>query len=86
MLSYMRSTTMAMGTVTVRLGTDDERLLDQLAVVHGDRSTAVREAIRLLAGDEARRRGLQGLVRLIESEDGPIGQAGVEEYIGRYDL
>lgn len=82
----MRSTTMRMGTITVRLDADDERLLDELAKTHGDRSTAVREAIRLLSGEERRKRSFSELIELIEREDGPIDQELVDEYTRRWNL
>ncbi|MGN6696463.1 MAG: hypothetical protein ACTHN0_19950, partial [Aquihabitans sp.] len=68
------------------LDADDERRLDALAAVHGDRSRAVREAIRALAEQQERSRGLRALLDDIEAEDGPVDEAGVEEYIRRYDL
>lgn len=82
----MRSTPMVMGTITVRLDVDDELLLDELAAVHGDRSTAVRAAIRLLSGETERRRGWQAFLEQWEREVGPIDEQGVQEYIRRYDL
>ena len=75
-----------MGTITVRLDADDERLLDQLVAVHGDRSTAVREAIRLLSGAEARRQDLDEFLEEWEREVGPIDQAEVDEMARRYGL
>lgn len=75
-----------MGTITVRLDADDERLLDELALTHGDRSRAVREAIRLLSGEERRRRSMRGLLDDWEAEHGPIDEEGVQEYIRRYGL
>lgn len=85
-LSYMRSTTIPMATITVRLDAEDERLLDELASIHGDRSTVVRAAIRLLSGQQARRRGLRELLDDIEREDGPIDPAEVDEMAARYGL
>ena len=56
-------TTMAdVGTITVRLDEDDERLLDELVQHHGSRSDAVRAAIRELSGHERRQRALAKLV------------------------
>ena len=85
-LSYMRSTTIPMATITVRLDAEDERLLDELASIHGDRSTVVRAAIRLLSCQQARRRGLRELLDDIEREDGPIDPAEVDEMAARYGL
>lgn len=75
-----------MGTITVRLDADDERLLDELARLHGDRSTAVREAIRLLAGREERRRGLREFLDGWEVDGGPITQAEIDETARRLGL
>jgi Arc/MetJ-type ribon-helix-helix transcriptional regulator len=85
-LSYMRSTTMPMGTVTVRLDADDEHLLDELAAIHGDRSTAVREAIRLLSGRQQRRVRLRKLLDEWEAEDGPLTKAELDETARRFGL
>ncbi len=85
-LSYMRSTTIPMATITVRLDADDERLLDDLASTHGDRSTVIREAIRLLSGHEARRKGMREFLDQWEAEVGPIDQAEVDEMARRFGL
>lgn len=75
-----------MGTITVRLDADDERLLDELAAVHGDRSTAVREAIRLLSGKEERQRNLRAFLDEWEVEGGPITEEELAETARRYGL
>ena len=75
-----------MGTITVRLDAADELLLDQLAAVHGDRSTAVREAIRLLSGRDQRARDLRELMAEIEEEGGPFDEAEIEAMARRYGL
>ncbi len=49
----MRSTLSDVGTITVRLDDDDERLLDELAARHGSRSDAIRAAIRRATGAAA---------------------------------
>lgn len=58
----MRSTLSDVGTITVRLDDDDERLLDELAARHGSRSDAIRAAIRELSGHERRQAALAKLV------------------------
>jgi Arc/MetJ-type ribon-helix-helix transcriptional regulator len=75
-----------MGTITVRLDAEDERLLDQLVAVHGDRSTAVREAIRLLSGEEVRRKRLRAVLDAWAVEDGTLTQDELDETARRYGL
>jgi predicted transcriptional regulator len=75
-----------MATITVRLDADDERLLDELAEVHGDRSTAVREAIRALSAGDARRRGMRRFLDEWEVEGGPITEAEVDQAARRFGL
>ncbi|HWJ96771.1 MAG TPA: hypothetical protein VNQ33_01355 [Acidimicrobiales bacterium] len=75
-----------MATITVRLDADDERMLDELAEIHGDRSTVVREAIRQMAASETRREGLGAFLDDWERELGPIDHAQVDEIVRRLQL
>lgn len=75
-----------MGTLTVRLDRNDEFLLDGLVTRYGDRSAAVREAIRVLAGQEERKRALGELVEVLEREIGPVNEERVQDLMRRYDL
>ena len=75
-----------MGTTTVRLDDDDERLLDQLAAELGGRSTAIRAALRHLAADRARRDALSSFLDAWADEAGPIDEDAVAEMAHRYGL
>ena len=82
----MRSTLATMATITVRLDDNDLRLLDELAREHGGRSAAVREALRLLSGEQQRQRALAAFVDAWNDEAGPVDEAEVERMIALYDL
>ncbi len=75
-----------MSTTTVRLDDDDERLLDQLAAELGGRSTAIREALRHLAADRARRDALGAFLDAWADEAGPIDGDAVAAMAQRYGL
>ena len=73
-----------MSTTTVRLDDDDERLLDQLAAELGGRSTAIREALRHLAADRARRDALGSFLDTWADEAGPVDDDAVAAMAQRY--
>lgn len=75
-----------MATTTVRLDPDEERTLDALADVHGGRSNALREGLRLLAVTARRQAVLADLLRDWEAESGPVDDATVAAVASRYDL
>lgn len=75
-----------MATTTVRLDPDEERTLDELAEIHGGRSNALRQGLRLLAADAQRRSALADLLREWELEVGPVTDEAVAAMAERYDL
>jgi len=77
---------MAMGTTTVRLDDDEERTLDELAAVHGGRSRALREGLRLLAASTRRQVALAQFVQEWEAETGPVDDDAISRVADRYDL
>ena len=75
-----------MGTTTVRLDAEEERALDELAAVHGGRSSALREGLRLLAANTRRQAALAELVREWEAESGTVDEDTISRVAGRYEL
>lgn len=75
-----------MGTTTVRLDADEERTLDELAAVHGGRSSALREGLRLLAANTRQHAALAELVRDWEREAGPVDRDTIKAITDRYEL
>jgi hypothetical protein len=75
-----------MGTTTVRPGPEEERALDELAVVHGGRSGALREGLRLLAASTRRQAALADLLRDWEAEAGPVDEDTINRVADRYHL
>jgi predicted transcriptional regulator len=75
-----------MGTTTVRLDADEERALDELAALHGGRSSALREGLRLLAASMRRQAALAELVHEWEAEAGPVDDDAINRVADRYDL
>lgn len=75
-----------MSTTTVRLDIDEERTLDELAEVHGGRSNALRQGLRLLAEETQRRSALAEVLLDWEREHGPVTAEAVEAMTARYDL
>ncbi len=82
----MCSTLAVMGTTTVRLDDEDERLLDELAAAFGGRSAAIRAALRLLSGQHQRRVALAEFLDAWDAEAGPADEAEVTRMIEYYDL
>jgi predicted transcriptional regulator len=75
-----------MSTTTVRLDPDEELTLDQLAEIHGGRSNALREGLKLLAASTQRRGALTELLRDWDQETGPVDEQSVAVMAERYDL
>lgn len=75
-----------MATTTVRLDQDEERTLDELAQVHGGRSNALREGLRLLAASTQQRIALDELLREWEAEAGPVDSDTIDSTAIRYGL
>ncbi|MGH9062979.1 MAG: hypothetical protein ACRDZQ_02370 [Acidimicrobiales bacterium] len=75
-----------MATTTVRLGPDEERALDELAEIHGGRSNALREGLRLLAATTRQQAALAELLREWEVEAGPVDEEAVAAMATRYGL
>lgn len=75
-----------MSTTTVRLDPDEEQTLDELAGLHGGRSNALRQGLRLLAADTHRRSALADLLLDWELEAGPVSDESVAAMTERYAL
>jgi Arc/MetJ-type ribon-helix-helix transcriptional regulator len=61
-----------MATTTVRLGRDDEQLLDKLATSFGGRSNAIRRGLRLLAENVERQAALNKFLEGWALDVGPV--------------
>ncbi len=75
-----------MGTTTVRLDSDDEQLLDKLAVSCGGRSNAIRLALRSFAEDVDRHEALDVFLAEWQVDAGPVSEVQVEAISRRYKL
>jgi predicted transcriptional regulator len=75
-----------MATTTVRLDPGEEETLDQLATIHGGRSNALREGLRLLAAANEQRNALADFVATWETEDGPVTEEAITKATKRYKL
>ena len=75
-----------MSTTTVRLDPDEEQTLDELAELHGGRSNALRQGLRLLAADTHRRSALADLLLDWEREAGPVSEEAVAAMTERFAL
>jgi predicted transcriptional regulator len=75
-----------MSTTTVRLDPDEEQTLDELAELHGGRSNALRQGLRLLAADTHRRSALADLLLDWEREAGSVSEEVVAAMTERYAL
>ncbi|MEZ5376801.1 MAG: hypothetical protein R2733_09855 [Acidimicrobiales bacterium] len=75
-----------MSTTTVRLDDEDEALLDMLAPEYGGRSSAIRQAVRLLAAERQRQNALRSFIADWDTDEGPVGEEDVAAMAKRYDL
>ncbi len=82
----MSATLAGMTTTTVRLDPDEERTLDELAEIHGGRSNALRQGLRMLATTTRQQAALAELLRDWEAEAGPVDDEAVAAMAKRYDL
>lgn len=75
-----------MATTTVRLDSDEERILDALAQSYGGRSNAIREALRLLSARVERQRALTAFLDDWDAEAGRASDDAAEALAKHYDL
>jgi predicted transcriptional regulator len=77
---------MSMSTTTVRLDPDEEHTLDQLAEIHGGRSNALRQGLKLLAASTQRHAALAELLREWDREAGAVDEFSIAAIAERYEL
>lgn len=75
-----------MSTTTIRLDPDEERTLDELAAIHGGRSNALRQGLKLLAASTHRQVALAELLRDWDAGSGPVDEQAVAAMAARFDL
>lgn len=75
-----------MATTTIRLDPDEELTLDQLATIHGGRSNALRQGLKLLAASTQRRTALSELLAEWDREAGAVDEQSVSVMVERYEL
>lgn len=75
-----------MATTTVRLDPDEERILDELAEIHGGRSNALRQGLRMLATTTRQQAALAELLHDWEAEAGLVDDEAAAAMAKRYDL
>jgi predicted transcriptional regulator len=75
-----------MSTTTVRLDAEEEQTLDQLAEIHGGRSNALRQGLKLLAASTQRNAALTELLRDWDREAGEVDEESVAAMAERYEL
>lgn len=75
-----------MATTTVRLDTQEEQTLDALALLHGGRSNALRQGLKLLAAASERNRALAEFLHAWEVETEPVSAEAIVAAIERYGL
>ena len=75
-----------MSIAAVRLNAEDRRILDKLAVEFGSKTNAIRQALRMLAADRARRDAFNAFVESWNAEAGPVDEEAVAAMARRYGL
>jgi len=75
-----------MSTTTVRLGDEDEDILDRLAPAFGGRSNAIRQALRVLSAQVDREEAIDEFLEAWRAEVGPVDEAAVQVMAERYGL
>ncbi|MCY4371830.1 MAG: hypothetical protein OXF41_20970 [bacterium] len=75
-----------MAIVTIRLRGEDERILDKLALEFGSKTSAIRQALRMLAADRERRAAFDAFIKAWNAEDGPVDPDGVAALAERHGL
>ena len=71
-------------TTTIRLSDEDRALLAGLVSEFGDKSSVIRQGIRMLAKESQRRETLNEVHGAWEAEAGPLDEAEVESMRRRY--
>ena len=71
-------------TTTVRLSEDERKLLAELAEEYGSRASAIRQGLRLLAHESARRVALREFLHEWAAEAGPPDPEDVAAMRRRY--
>ncbi|MEE9414450.1 MAG: hypothetical protein V3V01_04135 [Acidimicrobiales bacterium] len=75
-----------MATTTVRLDSEEEQTLNELAEIHGGRSNVLRKGLRLVEMETRRRATLTELLADWEDEYGPVSEAAIDAMTERYRL
>ena len=75
-----------MATTTIRLDDREEETLDHLAQLHGGRSNALRQGLRLLAQQTQRSEALDQLLVEWQTSAGPVTEAAVAAATKRFGL
>ena len=75
-----------MATTTIRLDDQEEETLDHLAQLHGGRSNALRQGLRLLAQQTQKTEALGVLLAEWQTEAGPVTEDSITETTKRFGL
>ena len=75
-----------MATTTIRLKEQEEETLDHLAQLHGGRSNALREGLRLLAEQTQKSETLAELLADWQTQAGPVTEDSIAEATTRFGL
>lgn len=75
-----------MATTTIRLDEAEETTLDHLAELHGGRSNALREGLRLLASLTQKRERLAQLLDDWAAESNPVEDDAMQAMVDQYRL
>lgn len=75
-----------MATTTIRLDEEEEEVLDHLAQLHGGRSNALRQGLRLLAEQTQKSEALAALLADWQTQAGPVTEASIAEATKRFGL
>lgn len=75
-----------MATTTIRLDDQEEKTLDHLARLHGGRSNALRQGLRLLAEETHKSEALAELLADWQADAGPVTEAAIAAATKRFGL
>ena len=75
-----------MSTTTVRLDPEEEQTLDHLAEIHGGRSNALRQGLKLLAAATQRHAALADLLDDWEREAGKVTDEAADVMARHFEL
>ena len=78
--------TIGVATTTIRLDDQEEETLDRLAQLHGGRSNALRQGLRLLAERTQKSEALAELLVEWRTHAGPVTEASIAEATKRFGL